>query len=140
MTVVGGFCSGRPIVIAAQFKIPKHGNLEHWARQGVFMLNTVLTVVSGNANSHQKHGWEEFTGAVSPGKHASDQPGRGAGPPPPPPPHADLHHPACHCALVCPQVIRALAEQRRPIVFMLWGKPAQVGGVPGRVCVGVWGW
>ncbi len=64
---------------------PTHGNLEHWAKQGVFMLNTVLTVEKACANSHQKRGWEEFTGAV----------------------------------------IRALANQKRPIVFMLWGKPAQ---------------
>jgi len=49
------------------------------------MLNTVLMVRQANANSHQKHGWEEFTAAA----------------------------------------IRALAAQPRPIVFMLWGKPAQ---------------
>ena len=53
------------------------------------MLNTVLTVEKANANSHQKKGWEDFTGAV----------------------------------------IRALANQKRPIVFMLWGKPAQVPSV-----------
>ncbi|GKY96562.1 hypothetical protein MPSEU_000615800 [Mayamaea pseudoterrestris] len=42
---------------------PKHGNLEHWARQGVLLLNTVLTVRRGQANSHAKKGWEEFTDA-----------------------------------------------------------------------------
>jgi uracil-DNA glycosylase len=41
-----------------------HGFLEHWARQGVLLLNAVLTVESGKANAHQKRGWEEFTDAV----------------------------------------------------------------------------
>lgn len=41
-----------------------HGNLEHWARQGVLLLNTVLTVRSGEANSHAKKGWEDFTDQV----------------------------------------------------------------------------
>jgi uracil-DNA glycosylase len=45
-------------------KPPKHGNLECWARQGVLLLNTVLTVRRGEANSHAKHGWEEFTDLV----------------------------------------------------------------------------
>ncbi len=40
---------------------PEHGNLEHWARQGVLLLNTVLTVRHGEANSHKGKGWEEFT-------------------------------------------------------------------------------
>ena len=43
---------------------PTSGNLEPWARQGVLLLNTVLTVRSGDANSHQKKGWEKFTDAV----------------------------------------------------------------------------
>jgi uracil-DNA glycosylase len=41
-----------------------HGNLEHWARQGVLMLNATLTVQGGQAGSHQKRGWEQFTDAV----------------------------------------------------------------------------
>ena len=41
-----------------------HGFLEHWARQGVLLLNAVLTVEGGKANSHQKRGWEQFTDAV----------------------------------------------------------------------------
>jgi uracil-DNA glycosylase len=41
--------------------IPEHGNLDCWARQGVLLLNTTLTVRAGQAASHQKHGWEEFT-------------------------------------------------------------------------------
>ena len=43
---------------------PSHGNLECWAKQGVLMLNTVLTVRKAAANSHQKKGWETFTDAV----------------------------------------------------------------------------
>ncbi|HEX7741034.1 MAG TPA: uracil-DNA glycosylase [Sphingobium sp.] len=43
---------------------PRHGFLEHWARQGVLLLNSVLTVEMGRAASHQKRGWEEFTDAV----------------------------------------------------------------------------
>ena len=65
--------------------IPNNGYLEKWARQGVMMLNTVLTVRAGEANSHKDKGWEQFTDAV----------------------------------------IRVLNEQDRPIVYMLWGSPAQ---------------
>ncbi len=65
--------------------IPNNGYLEKWARQGVLMLNTVLTVRAHQANSHQGKGWEEFTNAA----------------------------------------ISALNKQDRPIVFILWGKPAQ---------------
>jgi uracil-DNA glycosylase len=43
---------------------PEHGNLEHWAKQGVLLLNTVLTVRRGEANSHAKRGWEDFTDRV----------------------------------------------------------------------------
>lgn len=39
-------------------------NLTDWATQGVLMLNTVLTVEEGEAGSHRKHGWEQFTDAV----------------------------------------------------------------------------
>lgn len=65
--------------------IPNHGYLEKWAREGVMLLNTVLTVRAHQANSHQGIGWEEFTNAA----------------------------------------IRILNEQDRPIVYMLWGRPAQ---------------
>ncbi len=44
--------------------IPKHGNLDAWARQGVLLLNTTMTVRGGEANSHQGKGWETFTDAV----------------------------------------------------------------------------
>ncbi|MCR4655600.1 MAG: uracil-DNA glycosylase [Lachnospiraceae bacterium] len=66
-------------------KVPNNGYLEKWARQGVLLLNTVLTVRAHRANSHQGIGWEEFTDAV----------------------------------------VRILNGLDRPIVFMLWGRPAQ---------------
>jgi uracil-DNA glycosylase len=43
---------------------PGHGNLEAWARQGVLLLNTTLTVRAGQAASHQGKGWELFTDEV----------------------------------------------------------------------------
>ncbi len=65
--------------------IPNNGYLEKWARQGVLLLNTVLTVRAHQAASHQGKGWEQFTDAI----------------------------------------IQAVNKQDRPIVYMLWGKPAQ---------------
>ena len=67
-------------------RIPNNGYLVKWAKQGVLMLNTVLTVRAHQANSHRGKGWEEFTDAA----------------------------------------IRALNKQDRPIVFILWGRPAQM--------------
>lgn len=64
---------------------PTHGFLEHWARQGVLLLNTVLTVAEGRAAAHRGRGWEQLTDAI----------------------------------------IRAVAEQDAPTVFMLWGSHAQ---------------
>jgi uracil-DNA glycosylase len=46
------------------FKKPKNGNLNGWAQQGVFLLNTVLTVRKGSANSHASYGWQKFTDRV----------------------------------------------------------------------------
>lgn len=46
------------------FPIPRHGCLTHWARQGVLLLNAVLTVERGRAGAHQGRGWELFTDAV----------------------------------------------------------------------------
>ncbi|OBT08896.1 uracil-DNA glycosylase [Shewanella sp. UCD-FRSSP16_17] len=46
------------------FVIPDHGDLTKWAKQGVLMLNTVLTVEEGKAHSHSKAGWETFTDKV----------------------------------------------------------------------------
>jgi len=63
----------------------RHGFLEHWAKQGVLLLNSVLTVEMGRAASHQGRGWERFTDAV----------------------------------------IRAVNEQEKPVVFILWGSYAQ---------------
>lgn len=66
--------------------IPDNGCLTKWAKQGVLLLNTVLTVRAHSAFSHRNMGWEEFTDAA----------------------------------------IRVLNEEDRPIVFILWGKPAQM--------------
>jgi uracil-DNA glycosylase len=44
--------------------MPNHGYLERWSKQGVLMINTVMTVRKGEPNSHQKKGWEEFTDEV----------------------------------------------------------------------------
>ena len=66
--------------------IPNNGSLVKWAKEGVLLLNTVLTVRAHQANSHQGIGWEEFTDAA----------------------------------------IRILNEQDRPMVFLLWGRPAQM--------------
>lgn len=43
---------------------PNHGTLEHWARQGVLLLNTTLTVCAGAADSHRRAGWRHFTKEV----------------------------------------------------------------------------
>ena len=48
----------------AGFQIPAHGCLQHWAEQGVLLLNTVLTVRAGQAHSHAALGWETFTDRV----------------------------------------------------------------------------
>ena len=66
-------------------QLPQDGTLTKWAQQGVLLLNTVLTVRAGEANSHKGKGWEQFTDAI----------------------------------------IAALAKREAPIVFILWGKPAQ---------------
>jgi len=66
--------------------IPNNGYLTKWAKQGVLLLNTVLTVRAHQANSHRGIGWEEFTDAA----------------------------------------IRILNQQDRPMVFILWGRPAQM--------------
>lgn len=67
-------------------EIPNHGYLEHWAKQGVLMLNTVLTVRAGRAHSHKGKGWEQFTD----------------------------------------RVISLLNQREKPVVFILWGRPAQM--------------
>lgn len=67
------------------YDIPNNGYLVKWAEQGVLLLNTVLTVRRGAANSHKNKGWEKFTDAV----------------------------------------IRAVNEQDRPVVYLLWGTNAR---------------
>ena len=66
-------------------RVPDSGCLTKWAKQGVLLLNTVLTVRAHEAFSHRGIGWEAFTDAA----------------------------------------IRVLDQQDRPIVFILWGRPAQ---------------
>ena len=46
------------------FQIPRHGNLSAWTRQGVLLLNTVLTVRAAQANSHAGKGWEQLTDKI----------------------------------------------------------------------------
>ena len=65
--------------------IPSHGHLQKWATQGVFLLNTVLTVEKSRPASHQGKGWERFTD----------------------------------------EVVEALNEKRKDLVFMLWGSHAR---------------
>ena len=65
--------------------LPTEGDLSHWAQQGVLLLNTVLTVDEGNANSHKGKGWETLTNCL----------------------------------------IESLNELKHPVIFILWGKPAQ---------------
>lgn len=54
--------------------LPRHGELTYWAEQGVLLLNSVLTVRSGEAGSHQGLGWERFTDAVIAHLNALPQP------------------------------------------------------------------
>ncbi|HUP68106.1 MAG TPA: uracil-DNA glycosylase [Sphingomicrobium sp.] len=53
---------------------PTHGLLDHWARQGVLLLNSVLTVEMGQAASHRDRGWERFTDAIIREVNALDHP------------------------------------------------------------------
>lgn len=53
---------------------PGHGSLEHWARQGVLLLNTSLTVRANDAGSHAGHGWERFTDEVLRMVNAKEEP------------------------------------------------------------------
>ena len=52
----------------------RHGFLEHWAKQGVLLLNSVLTVEMGRAASHRDRGWERFTDAIIAEVNARDEP------------------------------------------------------------------
>lgn len=53
---------------------PGHGNLEHWARQGVLLLNNALTVEAAQAGSHQNRGWEAITDAAVAAVAAKQEP------------------------------------------------------------------
>ena len=55
-------------------KPARHGFLEHWAKQGVLLLNSVLTVEMGRAASHRDKGWERFTDAIIAAVNASETP------------------------------------------------------------------
>lgn len=54
--------------------IPKHGDLTAWAKQGVLLLNSVLTVEKGKANSHKGKGWEQITAKIIEKLNARNQP------------------------------------------------------------------
>lgn len=54
--------------------VPKHGNLLNWAKVGVLLLNTVLTVRQGQAHSHRGKGWEQFTNEVIGQLNTKDHP------------------------------------------------------------------
>ncbi|MCI0698474.1 uracil-DNA glycosylase [candidate division KSB1 bacterium] len=58
----------------AGFRIPNHGHLAHWAKQGVLMLNAVLTVRAHSPGSHRNKGWEIFTDAVIQAVNAKESP------------------------------------------------------------------
>ena len=53
---------------------PRHGFLEHWAKQGVLLLNSVLTVEMGRAASHRERGWERFTDRIIAEVNAKPEP------------------------------------------------------------------
>jgi len=55
-------------------EVPPHGNLERWARQGVLLLNTCLTVEAGQAGSHAGKGWEAITDAAVAAVAAREEP------------------------------------------------------------------
>lgn len=52
------------------YDIPQHGDLSSWSKQGVLLLNSILTVESGKPSSHKKMGWENFTDSII--KHISE--------------------------------------------------------------------
>ena len=54
--------------------IPEHGNLVHWAKQGVLMINAVLTVRAHQANSHKSKGWEKLTDRIIRAVNEKDDP------------------------------------------------------------------
>jgi uracil-DNA glycosylase len=85
---------------------PTHGNLERWADQGVLLLNNVLTVRRGEAGSHSKKGWEEFTDAVIRAVIERDYDDE-----------ESIHN---------TNDKHNNKESGKGVVFLLWGKPASV--------------
>ncbi len=67
------------------YDIPNHGDLTSWAKQGVLLMNTVMSVEESQPQAHKGKGWEQFS----------------------------------------KRVIQTLNDREQPIVFILWGKPAQ---------------
>ena len=61
-------------MVALPISIPNHGFLISWAKQGVLLLNTVLTVQAHRANSHRGQGWEELTDTIIRKINAKDEP------------------------------------------------------------------
>lgn len=64
----------KEIAYEYNYPISNSGSLESWAKQGVFLLNTVLTVEKGKANSHSKCGWQIFTDNVIKALNKQDNP------------------------------------------------------------------
>ena len=100
-------------------KRPTHGNLERWAAQGVLLLNTVLSVRSSEANSHQKRGWEIFTDACirrvctyQPEKNRNDD-------------DDDVVEPSAKRAKVDDDDDESSKLMTNAVVFLLWGRCAQ---------------
>lgn len=56
------------------FKAPNHGYLKEWAKSGVLLMNTVMTVRAGQAHSHKNKGWEIITDAIIESLNAQDHP------------------------------------------------------------------
>ncbi len=54
----------KELVLEGNFEVPSQGYLKSWADEGVFLLNTVLTVEEGKPNSHKNLGWQTFTSEV----------------------------------------------------------------------------
>ena len=91
--------------------LPRHGNLERWARQGVLLLNNVLTVRRGEAASHAKRGWEEFTDRIIEAVVRRDAMGIEA------------------MMTRDGRIVGGIDDEGCPgtgVVFLLWGKPASL--------------
>jgi len=97
--------------IPAFGSIPRHGNLERWAKQGVLLLNNVLTVRRGEPASHAKRGWEEFTDGVIAAVVERELVGGDDN---------DHEHPERNITR------NNVKKMGTGVVFLLWGKPASL--------------